>query len=134
MAGALESEFTYHILQGGCLTGVATGASGEFWISAWGGDVWCGVPHTGFRRATSEGVRQDFNAVGVFESEVFLAAPSGQTFLLNDGDLIFVETNDLKEHFTVMGFQNHGEILLAQGINGFALYDGIRWNYIEVPW
>lgn len=105
-------------------------ADGNLWFSGWHGLLLKGRAATGFTRQPAP--NDSLNHIGHFGSRTFLAGPGDALWGEDGGQFRLLEPS--ARFFGIRGFERGPMGLVAQGENGFAIYDGTQWEFIDVPW
>lgn len=103
---------------------------GNLWFCGWNGLLLKGRAATGFD--LQDAPAENLNQIGHFAGRIFLAGP-GDLFWEIEGEGSR-RIGPLTRFFGVRGFENGPLGLVAQGQNGFAIFNGTEWEFVEVPW
>ena len=117
----------------GLLTAGARDNDGLVWMAGWRSTLIRGDVGGGLARLET-GVTADFSGLGIYGSDVFLSGPGNALWRWTGAELVLIRPFSDNRELLIRSFERNPAGLVAQGENGFAIYDGNRWERIEVPW
>lgn len=126
-AGVVRRE----LWQGAPIRAAATSPDGDVWLCGWSGFLRRGRVATGFTELSVP--PENFSGLAHVGNRVLLIGSGSDVWSWRDGHLAS-ETVDPKNNFVVYSLENGPAGLVAQGDNGFAIFDGESWHRIGVPW
>ncbi|MBC9248360.1 hypothetical protein H4P12_16965 [Paracoccus sp. 11-3] len=115
------------------LTGISQ-MDGRFYIAARNGEIWVGSPEEGYRSALTQHYNVEFNAIGCWNGQIYVAGAEGPLWRIVDGALEEVVIPG-PDYLYANRFEVRSQDCIIDAQNGFAVLqdDGI-WRRINVPW